>query len=275
MYDVIDDLREIGRPKAALALVPFLWHEDNDLASRTALNLATLLPKPEVENVLRDYPLTKEQRKADWFDWVWAPFNEYEPDGSSLPIITGRIGYLIDWYLPSIPFEMKEDDMLAYLYQMRIHQIEIPKTIPDIDLRIIIPIIINGQYRGNRLLFHNKKEEFIKLRNIFVDTPKPTLDDWKHIFVSPKVYLKIKSDILKWFIWVIFYFIFLELIEKVCCSNNLIEMLGTTFLCFLMFIKYLQIKRRLKNPLHGLLEPPKTNHTTAKKKQRRWDWFRK
>jgi len=24
----LDDLREIGTPKAALALVPFLWHED-------------------------------------------------------------------------------------------------------------------------------------------------------------------------------------------------------------------------------------------------------
>jgi len=89
----LDDLREIGTPKAALALVPFLWHEDNDLASRAALNLATLLPKPDVENVLRGYSLTEEP--AELFEGVWKLFEEYEPKTSALSIIAGRIVYII------------------------------------------------------------------------------------------------------------------------------------------------------------------------------------
>jgi len=92
--NALDDLQAIGTLQAAIKLVPFLWHEDNRLASRTALNLASLLPKSEIENTLREYPLTEEQRKADGLKWVWAPFNE--PVNSSLPIIVGRIAHLIN-----------------------------------------------------------------------------------------------------------------------------------------------------------------------------------
>lgn len=62
-----------------------------------AWRLAALLHQPNVENVLRDYPLTEEQLRADKLDWIWEPFNE--PANSALPIIAGRIAYFMDWSL--------------------------------------------------------------------------------------------------------------------------------------------------------------------------------
>jgi len=114
--EAMNDLQAIGTPKAAQPLVPLLWHPDQNLAANAAWRLAALLPQPNVEDMLRDYELTEEQRKADWLDWVWQPFNE--PVNSALPIISGRVAYLMD----QAPIETA------------------PTTPPPLDPRLVIPL---------------------------------------------------------------------------------------------------------------------------------------
>jgi hypothetical protein len=180
MYNALDDLRKIGTAKAALALVPFLWHEDNDLASRAALNLATLLPKPDVENGLRGYLLTEEQRKAEWYKWVWEPFNEYEPDGLLLPFIVERISYLIN--------QLPEQKVLTF------------EEISKLDPQVIMQLIEQESPKWEKIVeavvaeTQQPKEEFVKLKSILEDkdTTTPTLDDWKKVFL-PSEYEFTKS----------------------------------------------------------------------------------
>src|SRR5260370_39956999 len=62
--EAMDSLQEIGTPQAALALVPLLWHPDRSVASAAALRLASLLPAPQVEDVLRQYEFSEEQQEA-------------------------------------------------------------------------------------------------------------------------------------------------------------------------------------------------------------------
>ena len=92
--EAMDDLQAIGTPQAAEELVSLLWHADQSLAASAAWRLAALLAKPNVENVLQYYPLTREQRSENWFDWIWQPFNESAD--SAVPVIAGRVAYLID-----------------------------------------------------------------------------------------------------------------------------------------------------------------------------------
>ncbi|MDM8566584.1 hypothetical protein QUF74_13145 [Candidatus Halobeggiatoa sp. HSG11] len=195
--DDLDCLREFGTPKAALALVPFLWHKDYDLASHATLNLAILLSKLEVENALRGYELTKEQQKDEWFKWVWEPFNEYEPNNSSLPVIAGRIGYLID----QLPEE--------YLKNCN--------KVSNLDSRIIIPLVIHNQTKWKKILEsvvkEHPKKEFVKFKSTLEDknTPKPTLNDWKNIFLPSeykfKESLHLKSILLIFSLLIIIYII--------------------------------------------------------------------
>jgi hypothetical protein len=98
LLDTMDDLHAIGTSHAAETLVPLLWNENERVAGRAAWCLAALLNQPHVEKVLRAYPLTGEQRSAEWFDWIWKPFQE--PAHSSLPVITGRIAWLLEHASP-------------------------------------------------------------------------------------------------------------------------------------------------------------------------------
>ncbi|MCP3961245.1 MAG: NACHT domain-containing protein [bacterium] len=91
--DAVDDLHAIGTPQAALSLVPLLWAQGRRLSTRAAWSLAALLRSEAVESVLRECSLTEDERQANWLDWVWEPFEE--PESSALPVIAGRIGYLI------------------------------------------------------------------------------------------------------------------------------------------------------------------------------------
>lgn len=118
--EAMDDLQAIGTPQAAEALVPLLWRSE-ETAYKSAWRLAALLPLPNVENVLRNYPLTDEQKKAGWIDWIWKPFNE--PRNSALPLTTGRIAYL----LQHAPIEMA------------------PEKPPIFDPRLIIPLSVIGK----------------------------------------------------------------------------------------------------------------------------------
>ena len=114
--EALNDLLAIATPDAANALVPFLWHDERELASLAAWNLATLMPQFDIEESLHNFPLTEEQRKADYLDWVWQPFPT--PTNSALPIIAGRIAYLL-----------KQAPLSA-----------IPTLEQNLDPRVIIPL---------------------------------------------------------------------------------------------------------------------------------------
>ncbi|RCJ37309.1 hypothetical protein A6770_14330 [Nostoc minutum NIES-26] len=114
--EAMDDLLTIGTPDAAKALVPLLWQQDDRIAARAAWCLAALLHQPNVEEGLRDYSLTEEQRRADKLNWIWQPFNE--PASSAVPLIAGRIAYLIE----KAPIEIA------------------PTIPPALDPRLVIPL---------------------------------------------------------------------------------------------------------------------------------------
>ncbi len=243
--DYLDDLREIGTPKAALVLIPFLWHEDNNLTNHAALNLAVLLPKPEVENALRGYELTKEQRKSEWFEWVWEPFNEYEPNNSSLPIVTGRIGYIID--------QLPEEYIKNY------------DNVSNLDPRIIIPLVINNQTKWkvilNSIVKKYPKEEFVKLKSILddKDIPTPILNDWRNTFTPLDVQQREfhknnkKAPLI---IVILLLLIFLAYYKNYQYFSIVYTIMLILFMPFIPFV-YFKSKRKLKNPLRHLLKPSK------------------
>jgi hypothetical protein len=114
--EAVDDLESVGTPLAAAALVSLLWHPAKFIAGRAAWRLAALLPQPGIEDALRSYTLTQEQRRAEWLDWIWQPFEE--PPASALPVIAGRVAYLIE----QSPFTIA------------------PTTSQLLDPRLVIPI---------------------------------------------------------------------------------------------------------------------------------------
>ncbi|MDM8566583.1 hypothetical protein QUF74_13140 [Candidatus Halobeggiatoa sp. HSG11] len=245
MHNELNILTEIGTPKAALALVPFLWHKDNDLASRTALNLATLLPKPEIENALRGYELTKEQQKAGWFKWVWEPFKKYESDNSSLPIISGRIGYLID--------QLPEKYVINF------------NKVSNIDSRILIPLVINNQTKWkeilNLIIKKYPKKELVKLNSILndKDIPTPILNDWRNIFTPLEVQQKEfyeDSKEARSIVILLSIMIFWTYYKNYQYFPIVYTTMLIVFIPFIPF-GYIKSKRRLKNPLRHLLKPPK------------------
>ncbi|GIJ19833.1 NACHT domain-containing protein [Micromonospora lutea] len=106
----VDDLAAVGTPAAAVALAEQLWASDPQVAVRAAWRLAVLVGAPDVENELRTFdPAAVEAASvaaeavrladrrsgrlpgADWYDWLWAPF---EP-GTPLARTMGRLGWLI------------------------------------------------------------------------------------------------------------------------------------------------------------------------------------
>jgi hypothetical protein len=129
-------LKQIKTPNSALALVDFLWNSNEIFANQAAWHLAEILPQPEIEEVLREYDLiekvlreyylTEQQKKVDYLGWVWSPFKE--PFNSALPIIMGRVAYLIN---------QTPDDKIS----------EPVKTITDprqlmLDPRLLIPLCV-------------------------------------------------------------------------------------------------------------------------------------
>lgn len=88
----MDALVDIGTPQAAIALHPLLW-EDGSRAYHVAWRLAALLPLSGVEEELRRVTITFKQRKTKQLDWIWTPFAESQD--SALPLIAGRIAYLL------------------------------------------------------------------------------------------------------------------------------------------------------------------------------------
>jgi len=113
----LQDLFTIGTPQAALALVPFLWSDSEELATDAACYLGKLLSQSNIEDGLHEYKPTTSELKAAPLKWVWEPFEV--PAGSSLPLIAGRMAFLI-----------------AHT------QRDVPDTLLPIDSRIMIPLLV-------------------------------------------------------------------------------------------------------------------------------------
>ncbi|MEA5450615.1 NACHT domain-containing protein [Leptolyngbya sp. CCNP1308] len=115
----LDDLYAIATPDAATALVPLLWSEHDVVKGRAAWYLSGLLTQPDIEETLRDYLLTSQQRQSETLSWIWQPFGE--PATSALPIIAGRIAYALQ------------------LSQQNLSK-TIPNIDPTLDPRLIVPL---------------------------------------------------------------------------------------------------------------------------------------
>lgn len=90
---LLDDLQAIGTPQAAQAMVPLLWASFSEVQGLAAWRLATLLPQPNVEATLRDFPITSAQQREPRINWIWQPFDADED--SALSVIAGRLALLL------------------------------------------------------------------------------------------------------------------------------------------------------------------------------------
>jgi hypothetical protein len=113
--DALDGLWTIGTLQAMLALIPFLWHSSLQMASAAAWRLASVPKPPDFETQLDSYALSPEQSEAETIDWIWKPFNARA--GSALPVIMGRIAYLLN------------------------QSSEVPASMLTLDPRIVVPIL--------------------------------------------------------------------------------------------------------------------------------------
>lgn len=156
----MDALLAIGTPDAAKALLPLLWDTDYNLAARAAWRLAALLPEPNVEEVLRNYPIAEEQRRANWIDWIWQPFEE--PADSALPVITGRLAYL----MTSSPVAealagFEEQPKLDPRIVIPLCAIETVREIDLSDYEILKQALARLEKHQNSLSFSQAQAEFV------------------------------------------------------------------------------------------------------------------
>jgi len=124
--DALSGLRNMRTPKAALALVRFIW-ENGPVAATAALFLAEMLQDRVIEDVLRSWIPMPEDRVKGRVEWAWGAFKE--PDGSALPMIAGRIVYVI----------YGNGSWLALLLKME--EPPLFRTM-RLDPRIVIPVLI-------------------------------------------------------------------------------------------------------------------------------------
>lgn len=191
--DAFDDLHTIGTPQAAQALVPSLWHRGEAQRARSAWLLAALLPKPNMESTLRNYTFSEGQRRADLIDWIWQPFEE--PTDSALPVIAGRIAYILD----HAPIETAPEIQLALdpriviplcsiQHSDEISKIKINFSITDQEpffLRENIKKVLDNKINNpslRYLLNSLTNKQLLLLFQRLENGPIPTTDDWLNIF---------------------------------------------------------------------------------------------
>jgi Ca2+/Na+ antiporter len=111
------------------------------------------------------------------------------------------------------------------------------------------------------------------------DTPIPTFNDWRNIFTPAGTLRRqigeTKRDALIIF-GGLFYLVFFTFDTNYEYENVVILYIIFLLVTVIFFapLAYIKLKRKLKNPLYGLLEPPKTsNAPTAKWWRLDW-WFR-
>jgi hypothetical protein len=111
-------LNAIGTPKAAANMAPLLWNENRHISRLSAFYLASLFRQSGTVETLRDCKLPIKETESGWERFVWKPFNE--PPDSPVPVIAGRIAFLLN-----------NDPLSSPLPQS------------ELDRRIIIPLIVS------------------------------------------------------------------------------------------------------------------------------------
>jgi hypothetical protein len=145
---VMDALVDIGTPSALQALVNCLWNQNENVALRAALLLASVLQQEKHEKILGNCQLPQRYSRQKNFDWIWQPFEE--PAYSKLTIIAGQIAYLLSKNLElSIA-----DESINYL---SVHQL---------DYRIVIPLCLIQAENQIKSLFSQRMQ----------DKPLPKID---------------------------------------------------------------------------------------------------
>jgi hypothetical protein len=173
-----DALQMVGTPDAALVLTDLLWAEDKERSPQAAWRLAGLLPNPSIEATLREFPLTPEQRKAPYLEWLWEPFNE--PGTSSLPVIVGRIGYWLEQSLQnSVPPEL---------------------SVYEFDLRLVTPLCALTPLKLKNRLVHDKElpEELMEAANSLSPTDAESLIRI-HKGNRLKAFRELLNSLIAWF----------------------------------------------------------------------------
>ena len=172
--DILFYLLNIATPHAAFRLVDFLWNKNDILRYKAALYLATLLSQPEIEDELQHYPLEEKQKKSNYIDWIWSPFNQ--SPNSSLKIITGRIVYLIT----QAPLDEVSDEIGELFVSFGVdHDGNI------LDSRLVIPLcsinlLDQIDYRELKKININE----LNVENVHeIDSIKPT-ELWKNLFYN-------------------------------------------------------------------------------------------
>ncbi len=123
----IYDLYSIGTLQAIMGLVPILWHNKKEVATYAAMLLATFLSRSDVEDGIRNYPLSTNQKEDEWINWLWKPFSE--PAESAIPIIAGRIAFLIS-KASGNTIDMIDQELTNHLETYRL----------ELDPKIVIPV---------------------------------------------------------------------------------------------------------------------------------------
>ncbi len=150
----LDALYAVGTPQAALALTRLLWNADQTTQHQAAWRLSALLPDPNVEAALNNFTLAPEHRRADYMDWVWAPF---EPDPESpLRVVGGRVAYLLH--------TATENTLPPYDLSL------------GVDARLAVPLCAVVAAQDNKLKNPEREENPVWLRR---DNPV-----WRYLFCS-------------------------------------------------------------------------------------------
>jgi hypothetical protein len=170
------DLRTIATPEAAVTLVPFLWNSslNEEVTYHSAWRLGELLFQSKIiEESLRTYRLTQVQKQPKYLlDWIWKPFSE--PSDSALPIIAGRIAYLLN----DIINRQNLNEPIAHRF--------IPNPIPTIDPRLMIPIcsILSSNQVNFHGIFFFKAKALLELSELDDDLKEQIHQQVKTVLVE-------------------------------------------------------------------------------------------
>ena len=194
--EALDLLRSIGTPEAAESIVPFLWSADAHRADRAAYCLTSLLPVPDIEEALRRYPLTDEQKRGENVEWVWQPFDNTQ--NSALPTIAGRLTRLLtkdtdisppleQWELDprvAVPFLCILSDTPAFIQSIE----ELPKPSPASGMSELREKILSSVGARKRWVWASLPSSMQdELISRLWKGPPPTPADWRSLF-RPREY---------------------------------------------------------------------------------------
>lgn len=115
-----EHLGSIGTPFAIRTLVPLLWDDQEVVAFHAAVQLATLLPKTDIEKDLANFPRDQLPSSSQTWQGIWNPFDGER--NSTISIIAEQI----------------IDQLAQWIQVQSLDQMDLP----DLDPRIVLPICI-------------------------------------------------------------------------------------------------------------------------------------